>query len=117
MINLPIVELLALWSELEAAYYGENGFGGDTAEIYAYRLQRFHHRPELGDIFKSILDQQKMVAAASMCNVIERFIETHPDIDVYVNGEKYKPSLKESPFEWRWHIKISKVTKSESGAS
>lgn len=43
LLRLPTLELLSLWSELEQCYHNEHGFGGDTAEIYAYRLQR--HNP------------------------------------------------------------------------
>lgn len=31
-------QLVTLWAELVEAYHGINGFGGDTAEIYAYAL-------------------------------------------------------------------------------
>lgn len=31
-------ELLALWSELDDALNGQNGYGGDVAELYAYRF-------------------------------------------------------------------------------
>ena len=34
-------QALSVWSELEAAYYGKNGYGKNVAEIYAYRLQEF----------------------------------------------------------------------------
>lgn len=34
-----MTQALSIWSELEQAYYGDNAYGGDTAEIYAYRLQ------------------------------------------------------------------------------
>lgn len=37
MINLSMVQALDLWTDLEAALRGENGYGGDVAEIYAYR--------------------------------------------------------------------------------
>ena len=40
LLDLPLMELLRLWSELEQCYHGKNGYGGDTAEIYAYRLMR-----------------------------------------------------------------------------
>jgi hypothetical protein len=39
--HISMSQALGVWSELEAAYYGKNGFGRDTAEIYAYRLQEF----------------------------------------------------------------------------
>jgi hypothetical protein len=41
LIEIPIIELLRLWGELVEAYHSVNGFGGNVAEIYAYRLQRY----------------------------------------------------------------------------
>lgn len=38
MTHLSIDRILWLWSELEDAWHGCNGFGGDTAEIYVYRF-------------------------------------------------------------------------------
>ncbi len=41
-MNLPDIrpsEFVALWCELDDAYYGKNGYGGDTAELYAYRFE------------------------------------------------------------------------------
>ena len=39
MTNISIQQLITLWVELEDAYNGVNGFGGDVAKIYAYTLQ------------------------------------------------------------------------------
>ncbi len=36
--SISLDQALGIWSDLWQAYYGENGYGGDTAEIYAYRL-------------------------------------------------------------------------------
>lgn len=45
MINLSQKQLVSVWSDLEQAYFKKNRFGGNTAEIYAYR---FHgHSPTL----------------------------------------------------------------------
>ena len=38
MHRLSIVQALSLWSDLEDAYHGKHGYGGDVAEIYVYRL-------------------------------------------------------------------------------
>jgi len=40
MLNLPLGELLDVWSELVLALCGQNEFGGDVAELYAHRFQR-----------------------------------------------------------------------------
>jgi hypothetical protein len=42
MNNISMNQALSIWSELWQAYYSKNGFGGDTAEIYAYRLMPYH---------------------------------------------------------------------------
>lgn len=36
--SISINQALDVWSDLNDAYHGCNGYGGDTAEIYAYRL-------------------------------------------------------------------------------
>ena len=38
MLNLSPQRLVDVWHELELAFYKENSYGGDTAEIYVYRL-------------------------------------------------------------------------------
>ncbi len=38
MHSMSTKQTLDVWHELELALQGKNGFGGDTAEIYAYRL-------------------------------------------------------------------------------
>src|SRR4029077_10071158 len=37
-LDLPLDAVLGIWSELEAARLGKNGYGSTVAEIYAYRL-------------------------------------------------------------------------------
>ena len=38
MENISMVQALDIWSELWKAYYGDNGYGGNEAEIYLYRV-------------------------------------------------------------------------------
>ena len=38
MSHMSIPQALDVWHDLELARRGEHGFGGHTAEIYAYRL-------------------------------------------------------------------------------
>jgi len=38
MLNMTTKEAMLIYGELTQCLYGKNGFGGDTAEIYAYRL-------------------------------------------------------------------------------
>ena len=39
MTNLSMAQALSLWTDLMQAEFNRHGFCGDTAEIYAYRLQ------------------------------------------------------------------------------
>jgi hypothetical protein len=39
MINVSLPSALRIWSELEAAYYGDNKYGGTVAEIYAHTIK------------------------------------------------------------------------------
>lgn len=41
MNSLSMTQALGLWSDLEAAYQGKHGFGGDVAEIYIYRAMPY----------------------------------------------------------------------------
>jgi len=43
---MSMVQALSVWMELEDALHGENGYGGDTAEIYIYRFMAY--RPGAG---------------------------------------------------------------------
>ena len=38
MHRLSIAQALSIWSDLEQAYHGTHGYGGDVAEIYLSRL-------------------------------------------------------------------------------
>ncbi len=40
LAHISTVQALSVWAELEAAYRGDNGFGGNTAEIYVYTLMQ-----------------------------------------------------------------------------
>ena len=35
---MTLNQILWLWSELESCYYNDNGWGGDTCEIYEYTV-------------------------------------------------------------------------------
>lgn len=36
--GLSMLQALGIWDDLLEAYHGVNRYGGDTAEIYGYRL-------------------------------------------------------------------------------
>lgn len=83
----PLV-LLSLWSELEQCYYGDNGYGGHTAEIYAYRLMQ--HSPLLDAMWQSSAvreahaeaEQNARNALVELC----RLFEKQRDVEIYIDG-------------------------------
>ena len=69
--TISIDQALDVWSELEAAYYGENGYGGNTAELYVYRLMP---RAPGGPDPQAYLD-----ANQALLHLLRRFKGVHPD--------------------------------------
>jgi hypothetical protein len=62
---------LHLWTELVEAYHGVNGFGGDVAEIYAYKLTPFSYVP---DAFKDG-QQAALRRLLAICQEFERLMK------------------------------------------
>lgn len=120
MHNLSLNQILSLWSDLEAAYWGKNGFGGDTAEIYSYRLMREDPRrssPSASDSLKQQAEQESALeAASSLFSLLKLFCEMHECaafIETGYDREKRKdivrrvgPWMKKTVQTHRWHIKI-----------
>ena len=41
MLSCTTLEAMNIWGELVECYYDVHGYGGDTAEIYSYRLEPY----------------------------------------------------------------------------
>lgn len=41
LLRVSMLELLKLWGDLTEAYHGVHSYGGNVAEIYAYRLMPY----------------------------------------------------------------------------
>ena len=72
-------QALGIWSELWMAYYCHNGYGGNTAEIYAYRLMPYE--PKLNQGLPS--NENSTIAKEVLYNLMCKFKnETGCDIKV-----------------------------------
>jgi hypothetical protein len=87
MINLSMTQALELWDELVACHYSCNNYGGDVAEIYAYRLTK-NHDPSKG-------------AGADYSNDVEDQIATSLEY-IYADGSGDNVP----PFNHRAHVRI-----------
>ena len=68
LIRVPPLELATLWGELVEAYHGVNGFGGNTAEIYAYRFRIAPLRP------LEMSHEEQCLTGHALHDLIEHFI-------------------------------------------
>lgn len=122
MNNLSMIQALDLWSELEAAFYRKNGFGGDTAEIYMYRLMGYapavaHNPPDIveragivGDSAREAYD----TANRSLHNLLVHFADKH-EVRIEVDGKELGPWLKTARLVHRVHVKVVRRTEAVRG--
>ena len=76
LIEVSIIELLRLWGELVEAYHDKNGFGGNVAEIYAYRFQRYSQLAHLQPITKMGEEELHLIsikAGNALIALVEEF--------------------------------------------
>jgi len=122
MHNLSMTQALGIWSELEAAFYSKNNFGGDTVEIYAYRLmprcptaekaEAVGVNPHQSDasILGEALRDTYRDAARSLRSLILFFEESHANVRVLVRSETgLVPAavwLSDNFFSHRIHVQV-----------
>lgn len=99
-------ELLLLWGELVECRYGDNKFGGDTAELYAYRFGR--HEPRLQHV--TSLDDPWMVEtglerAGALHALLDRFQAAY-EVDIEVDGRPFGDWVRQTPFVHRAHVRV-----------
>lgn len=106
--SISILQALRVWSELEQAYYDDNGYGTDTAEIYAYKLLpnmpsektlpvealKEHYWDEYLNAGQALATLCVLFAEQRQCTVL---IDDLP-CEEWANGEFV--------FQWRVHVKV-----------
>lgn len=94
LIEVNPLELCKLWGELVEAYHGVNGFGGYTAEIYAYRFMAYvpaahSHIGHESEPARKARDEVYYKAANQLVALIEEFIDWY-DCYIQINGLAYQ---------------------------
>lgn len=113
MMEQALLQFLGVWAELEAAYYGENSYGGNVAEIYAYRLLVLAPLDPTGE-------NRGAVAAREMERLLQMFVSVHVDarFGVEVGYRKFEPFIPVDvsgrpgtleSFNHRIHLRITKA--------
>ena len=116
MVDLTMRQALSVWSDLESAYYGQNGYGGNTAEIYAYRLQQRDPTAELGlrekvpsTFTEAATQKQAMQAADNLIELISIFLEDTTDCEITIDGKAWRFALN-GGLVHRCHVKVERCT-------
>ncbi len=112
MHDLSMTQALSIWSDLEAAYYGKNSFGGDTAEIYIYEAMPYDptvaslvgvlHESERA---RSIAGESYDQANASLCSLFTHFSRTH-EARIEVEDRELGDWLRTARYMHRVHVKV-----------
>ena len=110
MIDLTMRQALEIWSELEQAYFGKNGYGGDTAEIYAYRVQT---RSPLGEAGNGVAMRERALQAGENLISLIRIFMNMRDCEILVDG--HGPELLRGGFDHRVHVKVIPRTQGKGG--
>ena len=120
MKNLSSVQACLIWSDLEQAYYGDAAYGGDVAEIYAYKFMQFHPlyhanvvKPESG-LYKEAEQSAVRQAADSLYEILVLFTEKREVIvEIHVGyygdpkgWQKVDEWLRDYWFNHRIHVRI-----------
>lgn len=124
MHNLSMVQALSLWSELEAAFFEENRFGGDTAEIYIYRAMA--HSPSISrvDVDRAMSDTSSLIgenirevydaANVALHDLFVHFAKTR-SARIEIEGKELGEWLKTARFTHRIHVKVTNLNKRKFG--
>lgn len=119
MHNLSVTQAVTVWSEFEQALHGTNGFGGNTAEIYAYSVMP--HTPTHTAAIESgsntglafnCAEDSWLGAANSLYALLKFFVERHggeEKIEAIIDGvtpDKWHNTI--GHFNHRAHVTITR---------
>lgn len=105
LLEVGTFQLMLLWSELTEAYHGVNGFGGNTAEIYAYRFQAFSPMAHWHKSEKDV-EAIERKAARQLYALLMLFLEYHESARIFVDDRLIGKWVAEMRFNHRVHIRI-----------
>lgn len=105
MQNLSMTQALSIWSDLEAAYYQKNDFGGDTAEIYIDRAMPYSASTNGNDV-SDLANDEYDLANESLHDLFTHFSKTR-NARIEVAGSELGSWLRTARFEHRVHVKVT----------
>lgn len=112
MFNISILDALSIWSELEAALYGDNKYGGTVAEIYSIHVRPFSptawegykNQSKIGLLFDCLIEEATE-NGKTLYDLLQRF-KTRHKCDFEIDGMTPEEALLETPFVGRCHVEV-----------
>lgn len=120
-IELPVNQALGVWHDLERALAGKNGYGGDVAEIYAFRLvpagiTRLSDPSFITGVteVQARLDEAEVarIAARNLTLILRQFVDLHEGVEIGIEeGPRefrfFDPRVETvPPFAHRVHVRV-----------
>lgn len=99
---IDIGEAVGVWHELELALEGKNSYGGDVAEIYAYRLVP----PRLSGCVDGTRAQ---IAGRNLTRLLQHFVALHVGVDIEIERKSLDLAKGCPPFSHRVHLRLVQV--------
>lgn len=84
LLTVPVLNLLTLWEDLVLAREGCSGFGGDTAELYAYRFMPrnpFTDDPRIDHPYKAEAIATARLALLALLDLFAEQCEVQIEVD------------------------------------
>jgi len=123
LLNIPAFTLMELWAELTECYHSVNDYAGNTAEIYAYRLQMYspkaHSDWGATDSGKARARELALESNEMLIQLCAMFAERY-DCNVLINDYFFDEWPLGYEFDHRLHVTVEKKslpTKSSSRPS
>lgn len=107
LLEVPAVELMKLWGELVECYHGVHSYGGDSAQIYAYRLMRY--RPTVISGNPVAVAEEQIAAGQRLLELARLFCAAYEDAQVCVDGRLVKDYWQSFPFDHRVTVNVRKA--------
>jgi hypothetical protein len=113
ILTAPLDEVLRIYGELVECYHHKNSWGGDRAEIYAYRLQRYSPYLEgnnkESEYATQEREQRNSDAAHALIEICKQFAKDyHCRIRIYGGTAEQWLKEKAKTFDHRVHIEVIK---------
>lgn len=107
LLGIPTLELMELWAELVKAYHNCNKYGGNVAEIYAYRFMRYSPQADEHKNEKYIKERNAFAADAlkELCVLFSEKYDCKISIDSLTIG-RWR-SVVEDNWEHRAHVLVN----------